>query len=50
MLLTIHQHTIEINQPASLETIAKKYFPDQQIYAGIVNGKLYELQTDSTEY
>ena len=43
MLLTIHQHTIEINQPASLETIAKKYFPDQQIYAGIVNGKLYEL-------
>ena len=43
MLLTIHQQTIEINQPASLETIAKKYFPDQQIYAGIVNGKLYEL-------
>ena len=43
MLLTIHQHKIEINQPTSLEAIAKKYFPDQQIYAGIVNGKLYEL-------
>ena len=26
MLLTIHQHKIEINQPTSLEAIAKKVF------------------------
>lgn len=43
MLLTIQQQIIEIKQPMSLEEIVKKYFSDQQIYAGIVNGKLYEL-------
>ena len=43
MKLTINQEIIDIQKPATLEKIVQTYFPNQQIYAGIVNGKLYEL-------
>lgn len=43
MKITIGQDIIEIQQPVTLENIARTYFPDKKIYAAIINGKLCEL-------
>ena len=43
MKITINKDIIDIQKPTTLEKIAQTYFPDQDIYAAIINGKLYEL-------
>ena len=44
MKLIVDKQIININQATTLEQIAKEYFINQKIYAGIVNGKLKPLQ------
>ncbi|WP_300082388.1 nucleoside kinase [uncultured Thomasclavelia sp.] len=44
MKLIVDKQIININQTTTLEQIAKEYFINQKIYAGIVNGKLKPLQ------
>ena len=44
MKLIVDKQIININQVTTLEQIAKEYFINQKIYAGIVNGKLKPLQ------
>ena len=43
MKLIVDKQIININQTTTLEQIAKEYFINQKIYAGIVNGKLKKL-------
>lgn len=43
MKITINKDIIDIQKTTTLEKIAQTYFPDQDIYAAIINGKLYEL-------
>lgn len=44
MKLIVDKQIINNNQTTTLEQIAKEYFINQKIYAGIVNGKLKPLQ------
>lgn len=44
MKLNINQKIIHIQKSMTLEQIAQTYFPNQDIYAAMINGKLYELR------
>ena len=43
MKITINKDIIDIQKPTTLEKIAQTYFPDQDISAAIINGKLPSL-------
>ena len=49
MKLRIGKQTLTIKHTRTLESIAKEYFKNQVIYAGIVNGRLRELHYEISE-